>query len=86
LRTYAGEYRSPEVGVTFTIEARESGLAVQSAGRADIALQAVSQDVFAADYLGTVKFLRDARGAPTGFTVNRELARGVRFDRVKRPS
>jgi CubicO group peptidase (beta-lactamase class C family) len=86
LRTYAGEYSSPEVGVTVTIEARESGLVVQSAGRADIVLQAVSQDVFAGDYVGIVKFSRDARGTLTGFTVNRDLARGVRFDRLKRTS
>jgi hypothetical protein len=31
-----------------------------------------------------VKFSRDARGALTGFTVNRENDRGVRFDRMKR--
>ena len=37
----------------------------------------------AGDSVGTVKFLRDARGAVSGFTVNRDKARGIRFDRVK---
>jgi len=30
-----------------------------------------------------VKFTRDRSGAVTGFTVNRDNARGVRFDRIK---
>lgn len=38
---------------------------------------------FVGEYLGAVRFLRDARGAVAGFTLNRMSARGVRFERVK---
>jgi CubicO group peptidase (beta-lactamase class C family) len=34
--------------------------------------------------LGIVKFSRDSRGNVAAFTVNRDVARGVRFDRTKR--
>jgi hypothetical protein len=40
--------------------------------------------LFVGDSVGIVKFSRDARGVLTGFTVNRENDRGVRFDRIER--
>ena len=83
LQSSAGEYRSPEIDVTYTVARRDSGLVVQPPGRADISLLPVSKDVFAGNTVGTVKFLRDARGAISAFTVNRYNAQGVRFDRVK---
>jgi hypothetical protein len=55
---------------------------IQPPGRADIPLQPLAKDTFAGSSVGIVKFFRDARGAVTGFTVNRDAARGVRFDRV----
>ncbi|PYQ73411.1 MAG: hypothetical protein DMG04_13860 [Acidobacteria bacterium] len=83
LRSSVGEYRSLEIDVTYTVALEGSGLAVRPPGGAHIVLQPVAKDVFAGDSVGTVKFLRDARGAVSGFTVNRDKARGIRFDRVK---
>ena len=85
LRPYIGDYPSEEIGVTYTIVERGSGLIIENPGRADIPVLPFSKDVFVGDSVGIVKFSRDARGVLTGFTVNRENDRGVRFDRMKRP-
>jgi beta-lactamase family protein len=79
LPSFAGEYRSDELDVTYTVDVRDSTLVVQSS-----TLHPVSKDAFVGDYLGVVRFFRDPRGAVTGFTLNRSSARGVRFERVKR--
>jgi CubicO group peptidase (beta-lactamase class C family) len=85
LQSSAGDYRSPELDVTYTVGTRDASLVVETAGRGTIALYAVSRDVFAGDSVGTVRFMRDARGTVTGFTINRVNARGVRLDRVNAP-
>jgi CubicO group peptidase (beta-lactamase class C family) len=84
LRLYAGDYRSDEIGATYTLGARDSSIVVKSAGRPDVTISPFSKDVFVGDWVGIVKFSRDARGAVTGFTLNRENDRGVRFDVIKR--
>ena len=84
LRAFAGEYTSPELDVTYTIAARDSGLVVQMPGGADVVLRPIFPDAFAGAGVSVVKFSRDARGVVTGFTVNTSSVRGLRFDRVKR--
>jgi CubicO group peptidase (beta-lactamase class C family) len=79
LPSFAGEYRSDELDVTYTVAIRDSSLILQSS-----TLYPFSRDAFVGDYMGTVRFLRDARGAITAFTLNRSNARGVRFERLKR--
>jgi hypothetical protein len=79
LESFAGGYRSDELDVTYTVAVRDSSLVVQSS-----TLHPVFKDAFVGDYVGTVRFSRDARGSITGFTLNRNSARGVRFERVKR--
>jgi CubicO group peptidase (beta-lactamase class C family) len=79
LPSFVGEYRSDELDVTYTVAIRDSSLILQSS-----TLYPVSRDAFVGDYMGTVQFLRDARGAITVFTLNRNNARGVRFERLKR--
>lgn len=79
LTPYAGEYRSDELDVTYIVSLRDSTLVVQSS-----TLHPVFKDAFVGDYMGTVRFVRDARGAISAFTLNRNGAWGVRFDRVKR--
>lgn len=79
LPSFAGEYRSDELDVTYTVAVRDSGLVLQSS-----TLHPVFKDAFVGDYMGTVRFFRDARGSVTAFTLNRKSARGVRFERVKR--
>jgi hypothetical protein len=84
LRAFAGAYTSPELEVTYTLAARDSGLVIQMPGRTDVVLQPIFPDAFAGAVVNVVKFSRDARGVVTGFTVNSSGARGLRFDRVKR--
>ena len=79
LESFSGAYRSDELDVTYTVAVRNSSLVVQSS-----TLHPVFKDAFAGEYVGTVRFLRDARGSINGFTLNRKSARGVRFERVKR--
>lgn len=79
LPSFAGEYRSDELDVTYTVAARDSSLVLQSS-----TLHPVFKDAFVGDYMGTVRFLRDPKGSITGFTLNRNSAKGVRFERVKR--
>jgi CubicO group peptidase (beta-lactamase class C family) len=83
IRSYAGEFRSEEIAATYTVEARDSALVVRSAWGSDIPIAPFSKDVFVGDFVGIVKFSRDSGGVITGFTLNREKARGVRFDRVR---
>ena len=79
LESFSGAYRSDELDVTYTVAVRNSSLVVQSS-----TLHPVFKDAFVGEYVGTVRFLRDARGSINGFTLNRKSARGVRFERVKR--
>jgi len=79
LPAFAGEYRSDELDVTYTVAVRDSSLVVQSS-----TLHPVSRDAFVGDYVGMVRFVRDPRGAVAAFTLSRNAARGVRFERVKR--
>jgi hypothetical protein len=78
LPAFTGEYRSAELDVTYAVAIRDSSLVVQTS-----TLYPVAQDTFVGDYMGTVRFVRDARGSVTTFTLNRAGARGVLFQRVK---
>jgi len=84
IRGYAGEYRSDELGATYTLDTRDSMLVIRTSYGADIAVAPFSKDVFVGDVVGIMKFSRDRRGNVVAFTVNRIVARGVRFDRTKR--
>jgi CubicO group peptidase (beta-lactamase class C family) len=79
LKAFAGDFRSDELDVTFNVEPKGSGLSVVHTF--DVA--PLEKDVFVGDWVGIMKFTRDARGAVSGFTVNRANAHGVRFDRVR---
>jgi CubicO group peptidase (beta-lactamase class C family) len=84
LRPYAGTYRSDELPATLTLEPRNAVLVVKASGRGDVTIAPFSKDVFVGDWVGIMKFTRDARGTITGLTVNRDIDRGVRFDRLNR--
>ena len=83
IRSYAGEYRSEELGVTYTLSAHDSALVVRNAWGADVTIAPFLKDVFVGDVVGIMRFSRDPRGVVTGFTLNRDAARGVRFDRIR---
>ena len=78
LASFAGDYRSEELNVTYTVAMRDASLVLQTS-----TLSPVSKDAFVGDYMGVVRFSRDPRGLVTGFTLNRQAARGVRFERVQ---
>jgi CubicO group peptidase (beta-lactamase class C family) len=80
VQSFVGEYRSDELGATYTVEARDAALTMRGP---NVAITPFAKDVFVGDVVGVVRFSRDQRGAVTGFTVNRDAARGVRFERVK---
>lgn len=84
LRAFAGEYVSPELATTYTLAARDSVLVIQIRGRAQVVLRPIFTDTFHASRVGVVRFSRDPSGAVTGFTVNTDSVRGLRFDRVKK--
>lgn len=77
LVSFAGDYRSEELNVTYTVTMRDTSLALQTS-----TLSPVSKDAFVGDYMGVVRFSRNSRGLVTSFTLNRQAARGVRFERV----
>jgi len=83
LRAYAGDYRSDEIGTSYTLDVRDSKLIVTNAWPPNLALSPFTKDTFVGDIVGIVKFSRDGRGAVTGFTINRASVIGLRFDRVK---
>ena len=82
LRAFVGQYASPELAVTYTVAARDSGLVIEIPGRAAISLQPVLTDAFVGPVVGIAKFSRDARRVVTGFTVKAGDVRSLRFDRV----
>jgi CubicO group peptidase (beta-lactamase class C family) len=85
LRAYTGRFHSDELDLTYTLEATESGLVTRGTyfqGN-EVTLSPFAKDVFVGDLVGIVKFSRDARGAITTFTINRAVANGIRFDRVR---
>jgi CubicO group peptidase (beta-lactamase class C family) len=83
LRPFAGEYTSPEIEVTYTVVARGADLLIQIPGRGASALRPIGSDAFTGAVVVSVKFLRDAAGGISGFTVNAAGVRGLRFDRLK---
>jgi CubicO group peptidase (beta-lactamase class C family) len=80
VRPYAGDYRSDELNVTYTIEAKDSNLVVAHT----VTVAPFAKDVFVGDWVGIMRFTRDTRGGVDGFTINRANAKGVRFDKVTR--
>jgi CubicO group peptidase (beta-lactamase class C family) len=80
MRAYAGEYRSEELGASYTLEAHDSSLILKSP-TSEITISPFLKDVFVGDVAGIVKFTRNAHGVISGFTFNRDAARGVRFDK-----
>jgi CubicO group peptidase (beta-lactamase class C family) len=83
LRAYTGRYASADLGVTYTVVARDAGLVIQIPGRAEIALQPVFPDAFYGSLVDLITFSRGAGSRTTGFTINRTSIRNLRFERVQ---
>ncbi len=86
LTAYAGEYRSDELGATFTVVVLPEGqLAAVRYGAEPIQLAALGRDQFFAslsDHAGTLKFVRTTSGDVTGFTIAGTTPRRLSFTKV----
>lgn len=81
LTEFAGNYRSEELEITYTLAVQDSGLVIRTRKARDIVVRPVFADAFQGDDIGLLRFTRAGRRA-TGFTVSTGRVRGVRFDRV----
>ena len=85
LRSYAGRYQSPELGVTWVIKLRNGQLAIDNTPSElmDIAgpLAPAMRATFTAGG-GVLQFTRDASGRVTGMTLSASRMRGIHFDRL----
>lgn len=84
LKAYAGEYRSDELDVTYTIVVMpEGGLAVLRKKVDPVPLTALKLDTFYGQSLGSaVTFVRAPSGNVTGFTISGGTPRRLSFTRV----
>ena len=80
LGAFAGEYRSDELGVTYHIAARDTGLVLQRRKFEDSALAPAFEDAFSGS-VGTVHFTR-LRGRVTGFLITGGRVRNLRFTKT----
>jgi|SRR5215472_1743147 len=83
LRIFEGDYRSAELGVTYTVAVKDSALKIQVPGRDEVTVQPFAANTFAGYLVGVMKFSRDNRDRVSGFTVNTTGVRGLRFNRLK---
>jgi hypothetical protein len=88
LRQFVGKYVSTEIETTYTLTAPDSDLVIQIRGRENIVMRPVFADAFKGEGLQGeiqlfVKFMRDAQGVVTEFTLSETRARGVRVVRVE---
>ncbi len=81
LTDFAGEYRSPELGVTYRIEVQGQTLVLRSRPDGRQSFQPAYRDGFQ-NSGQTLRFMRDPKGRVTGFRVFAGRARDVRFERM----
>lgn len=81
LQSYAGTYSSNEMETFYTLELRDSTLAVLFLNGQVAKLEALSMDLFKGDVniLAEMKFTRNGEGKLTGFEVSNEYREGVLF-------
>ena len=85
LAAYAGEYRSPELGVTLRLAVRGDTLRLEQGWQDAIPLRPLYQDGFYAGGAGLVRFERDRRGRVSGLVLWAGRVRHLRFERVALP-
>lgn len=85
LELLTGDYRTGEVDITYTFTVREGQLTARSIwSTKPIRLMAVTPDRYDTDDIpmGSIEFVRDASGKPTGFNIVGGGMRGTKFERV----
>ena len=83
LRAFEGTYTSEEVHGTYTVVARDSGLAIETPARADIPLEPLFTDAFSGSNWSVVKFSRNPDRGVIAFTMHAAGMRGLRFNRTR---
>ncbi|NNB88470.1 serine hydrolase [Corallococcus sp. AB032C] len=83
LATFAGQYRSEEVDMTYTVRVVDGKLAIRWPRRDEVVLDAVGGDHFVGS-LGTVTFTRAASGGINGLTISSRRLRRFRAERLER--
>jgi len=82
LASYAGSYRSPELGAEYQLALERDTLRLLRAWRPPLALVPLHDDGFRVEGASRLRFLRGPDGAVTGFTIWAGRVRHLRFDRV----
>lgn len=82
LASYAGQYRSPELGTTMTFVARGDTLLLDRGWRGMLALRPVFRDAFATPDGERIRFTRDTRSRVNGYVVWAGRVRQLRYERA----
>jgi len=82
LTVYAGQYRSAEVGATYSVSSVGGSLVLKFNWVPAIKLEPVAPDQFQSADLGTIVFQRDANRRVSGFSIYTVNVRGVSFVRI----
>ena len=85
LVAYAGEYRSPELGVTLRLAARGDTLRLEQGWQDAIPFRPLYRDGFYAGGAGVFRFERDRRGRVSGLVLWSGRVRHLRFERLALP-
>ncbi|MCP3166435.1 serine hydrolase domain-containing protein [Myxococcus qinghaiensis] len=85
LAAFAGQYRSEEVDMTYTVRLADGKLAVRWPRRDEVVLEPVGGDRFVGS-LGAVTFTRAASGSVDGFLVSSRRLRRFRAERREPPA
>jgi len=84
LDEFAGEYYSPELGVTYRMEARGDKLLFRTGNWGEFLLSPRFADSFAnPEEMGSLLFTRDRKGRVGGFVVRSGKVRNLRFDKIR---
>jgi CubicO group peptidase (beta-lactamase class C family) len=81
LASYAGRYRSPELGAEFQLAVERDTLRLLRSWRPSLALVPLYDDGFRLDGSNRLRFLRAADGTITGFVIWAGRVRHLKFDR-----
>ncbi|WP_233585291.1 hypothetical protein [Corallococcus sp. CA054B] len=83
LAAFAGQYRSDEVDMTYTVRVADGKLAIRWPRRDEVVLEAIGGDRFSGS-LGAVTFTRAASGGVDGLTISNRRLRRFRAERLLR--
>ncbi len=83
LEAYAGSYHSPELAVSYQIQADENGLLLTRPRTDHVELVSLGDDTFRVRRGGwSIRFIRGDDEAITSFVLDAGRVRGIRFDRA----